>query len=459
MIEQHSWYFTAPWDTTPLRRGDALGFRAAADYFAELLAPGLSNATSDARWITLLSWCLKWSHDAWRHAGGNSLSRREDQSARYAWLRPLELLWVARTLESRESAGQLRGQRSVQRWLQGRSLPNFAMSPDQFRRYRQVGVYGAYRVVFRTMPGLTKGDGWTPDVTALALAKFANDKLPPSARLKEEIFKNGKRWGHWVGDEARYWTMHGWPAWAEKPKGGLLPTPKHSLHSQLPDKERQLLEPVLFGSNPVRRITAEVLAKAKSAKTHADLCIALANSNELLQKLPQEHRASLASLPAFSRFADAAMQAIRSAWESLNQSDEQAPSIEKLAINLHTALEELRAESDAWLRSPDRSHFPFEQVVTRLAETMRDAVTPQSQLRALVRHHQEYGGGRRWLQEKDGKLFPLAKDTGIAASDYRFRLRSLCRLAAQCGVANMSRPLGILASEGAKDDDEDEDTA
>lgn len=65
---QDGWYFTAPWDPVLIRRGDALGLRAGADYFAELLAPGLSNASSDARWISLLSWCLMWSHDQsrWR---------------------------------------------------------------------------------------------------------------------------------------------------------------------------------------------------------------------------------------------------------------------------------------------------------------------------------------------------------------------------------------------------------
>ena len=36
---------------------------------------------------------------------------------------------------------------------------------------------------------------------------------------------------------------------------------------------------------------------------------------------------------------------------------------------------------------------------------------------------------------------PLVADTGIAASDYRFRLRTLGRLAAQCGVARMSDAL------------------
>ncbi|MGZ6376675.1 MAG: hypothetical protein ACXWPI_18395, partial [Ktedonobacterales bacterium] len=171
------WYFTSEWDPVPVRRGDALGFRVGADYFAELLAPGLSNSTFDARWITLLSWSLKWSHVAWTSAGGSDLTRRDDQRARYAWLRPLELLWVVRALRAGQDTGQLRGRRSIERWFKtNEQSPNFAMSPDQFRRYRQVGMYGAYRVVFRTVPGLTEGgNGWTPGSVAHRLAEFAND--------------------------------------------------------------------------------------------------------------------------------------------------------------------------------------------------------------------------------------------------------------------------------------------
>jgi hypothetical protein len=247
MNEQPSWYFTAPWDPVPIRRGDALGFRAGADYFADLLAPGLSNAASDARWISLLSWCLKWSHVVWRNAGGGDLSRRDGQRARYAWLRPLELLWVDRALESGQTTGQLRGRRSLERWRKAeRQLPNFAMSPDQFRRYRQVGTYGAYRVVLRTVPGLTMGDGWTPADTALQLATLVNESLPRDVRLKHEHFENGTKWGHWADDEARYWVRHGWPAAWAKTGSGLLPTPDNAVRKRLPEEERRLLEPVLF---------------------------------------------------------------------------------------------------------------------------------------------------------------------------------------------------------------------
>lgn len=42
------WYFSAPWDPLPVRRGDALGLRAGADYFADIIAPGLSSGTFDS---------------------------------------------------------------------------------------------------------------------------------------------------------------------------------------------------------------------------------------------------------------------------------------------------------------------------------------------------------------------------------------------------------------------------
>lgn len=458
MSELGSWYFTAPWDPVPVRRGDALGFRAGADYFAELLAPGLSNNTSDARWITLLSWCLNWSHVAWRNAGGGDLSRRDEQRARYAWLRPLELLWVARTLGSGQTTGQLRGRRRVKVWLdaidENRWLPNFAMSPDQFRRYRQVGTYGAYRVVFRTVSALTKGDGWTPAETALKLAKLVNDNLPRDARLGDTQFENGTKWGHWDGAEVRYWVERGWQAWRATPYA-LLPTADDAMRRQLPREERQLLEPALFSDTSIRRTTAEVVAAAKSATSHADLCDALANSGELSKQLKP---GALAPLPAFTGFADAAMRAMRVLWNELNHDDEkQTPAIGTVArsTELRSSLDHLREMAHIWLGAPGRSDFRHDDVVSRLATTIQDASTALDQLRALAKHHYEHGGGRRWFREQDGKLVPLVADTGIAASDYRFRIRPLCRLAAQCGVADMTHALDAVNEQDADDEEED----
>jgi hypothetical protein len=46
-------------------------------------------------------------------------------------------------------------------------------------------------------------------------------------------------------------------------------------------------------------------------------------------------------------------------------------------------------------------------------------------------------------------------DTGIAASDYRFRLRALCLLAAQCGVAKTDAALNAMAKEAEDEEEKD----
>jgi metal-dependent hydrolase (beta-lactamase superfamily II) len=83
--------------------------------------------------------------------------------------------------------------------------------------------------------------------------------------------------------------------------------------------------------------------------------------------------------------------------------------------------------------------------VTRLADAVLAVATPAEQLRALSKHHHEHGGGLRWFREQAGKLVPLVPDTDIAATDYRFRLRPLARLAAQCGVTNMNQSLDAIS--------------
>lgn len=470
----HSWYFTAPWDPISVRRGDPLGLRAGADYFADRLAPGLSNASSDARWISLLSWCLQWSHIAWTRSGGGDLSRRDAQLARYAWLRPLELLWVDRTLESGQTTGQLRGRRSVERWRDaGRRPPDFAMSPDQFRRYRQIGTYGAYRVVLRNAPGLTTGDGWTPRATAIELANLMNDGLPSDVKLRLKDFGDGTRWRHWAdGNEARYWVEHGWQMATAEACDGFLPTPRNAVEKRLPIEERRLLKPALFHDASSRRVTAEILASAKTARSHTDLCAALADSNEI-KKLIEPAAAAL--LPAYFHLADTAMHAMRELWKRIiRDKATQTPSSKKLSgcPELQSGLDCLRNASMAWLREPGRSMFRHDQVVTSLAEGMQNAARPLDQLRALARHHEQHGGGRRWFHEQSGVFIPLLADagplladTGIAASNYRFRLRSLSRLAAQCGVADMRVALDAVERSkfdpvsGPPPDEEDEGEA
>lgn len=316
------------------------------------------------------------------------------------------------------------------------------MSPDQFRRYRQVGTYGAYRVVFRAVPGLTTGDGWTLGETGLRLAELVNRSLPPKVRLTPDHFRKGTKWGSWSdGDEARYWVTRGWPNWLAKASNGLLPTPDDAIAKRLPDEERRLLKPLIFAPESVRRVTTELLAGVRDPETHADLCDTLANSIRLSKLIAPE---LLALLPVFSRFADAAMHAMRGLWSEINHDDiRQAPAVDKLARSseLCDRLDKVRETGGVWLRMRNHSVFPHGHVVTELAQAMRGTKTHIERLRALALHHHKHGGGRRWFREMDGKMVPLVADTGIAASDYRFRLRSLARLAAQCGVARMSHVL------------------
>src|SRR4051794_9292509 len=146
--------FTEPWDPIVVRRGDALGLLALTSVFAEMVAPGLTNRVRDGRWVTILSWCLVRSQQIFQASGGRSVVTRVEQSSRYAWLRPLELMWAARTIALAEDDWRdrpLLGRRRVQPWYEDQvnrrySADRFGMSVDQFRAYRQIGTYGGYRV-------------------------------------------------------------------------------------------------------------------------------------------------------------------------------------------------------------------------------------------------------------------------------------------------------------------------
>ncbi len=62
------------------------------------------------------------------------------------------------------------------------------------------------------------------------------------------------------------------------------------------------------------------------------------------------------------------MHAMRTLWNEINHDDmKQAPTVEKLArsAELRDRLEQLRQAATAWLRTPGRSTFPHESVVTR----------------------------------------------------------------------------------------------
>lgn len=170
---------------------------------------------------------------------------RDRQAARrlYEWIRPLELLWVARTLErTGENARrrQLPGQRAVRRWLENRAEPDFGLSMDQRVRYRQTGAYGGYRVALRRLPGLTiGGDGWQAGVVGERLAEIVNQKID----WRRPNFDKFKRRSVEGND---FWLGH----WEDWDHGGGDFFPERSDHvRQLPGDEAKVIRRVLFGGD------------------------------------------------------------------------------------------------------------------------------------------------------------------------------------------------------------------
>ena len=454
MFEEPSVFFTAPWDPLSRRRGDPLGLRGAAEVFAELLAPGLTNATGDARWVMILSWCLVWSHEAWTAAGGGDLGRREGQRQRYAWLRPLELLWVARSLKlggDGTERRQLPGRNAVNRWeAERRKGDAFGMRPEQLRRYRQAGVYGAYRTLFRQTPSLTLGesgrpDGWTPTAGAHALAEHANGRLPLAARLTAGSFEAGHKWGAWSGgNEARWWLTRGWREWETPQDVPWLPSVRER-HEVLDASERELLAPHLFPRGGRRWAIVERLASAPSGMGHQQLCEHLAGSPELARALGLP----LQALPHFTRLADAGLEAIGRIWAGL-QREAVGATLDALAgdDDVKDALLDLHMAARAWLDFAGRSSFPRHEDVGAFAEAAARSASTRDGVRNLVLHHSQRGGGLRWMALRAGdRVEALLPQRPGGTSLYRFRLRQLARLAHQCAFTGMEAALNADAAD------------
>ena len=451
--------FTAPWEPVIVRRGDALGLRALADQFADAVAPDLSNRVRDGRWVTILAWCLARSHEVFHASGGRSVATRALQRERYAWMRPLELMWVARTIALAEDwrDRSLSGQRSVKPWYNDheQATDRFGMSVDQFRAYRQTGMYGGYRLAFRKWPGLTvSGDGWTPGAATNRLAKWLDAKLgaarPPwplhvgdgdDDRLSTRSAKLGR------GDEYRWWLRH----WTTFDRGGrsiddnTLPRGKFEFEI-LP--EVHLLKPLVFGdesSGQQRLKVACEVAKAPAAN-HMEVCEHL---GRVFASDP-----TIKLLPRFTRLADAGMAAMDLIAKSL-QTVSRVELAKVAALTDATRVcDDLMAAAQEWdknaemqLRHVERAH--------RFACAIPSA-RPIECLRAILHHHEVYGGGLRWFVLRDGWIEPRTPPRA-GSSGYRFRLWSLCRLATQCGVLQ-NMPDALFGDDETEADESSENT-
>jgi hypothetical protein len=156
----------------------------------------------------------------------------------------------------------------VRRWIVDEQIANFAMTPDQFRAYRQIGMYGGYRLAFRKWPRLTRGgDGWTPGVACTALAKWLDGKLGKARPKFGDDDVPVSKWSIWKGNEASWWLKN----WPEFKAGG-----KNAEENTLPQRrtgsgklpEAHLLEPMVFGDEAAgkrRRLVVKLLSNSKAA--------------------------------------------------------------------------------------------------------------------------------------------------------------------------------------------------
>lgn len=458
-------FFTAPMEPVLVRRGDALGLRAISDEFADAVAPDLNNSVGDGRWVTILAWCLQRSHEVFLASGGQSLVSRAEQRARYDWLRPLELMWVARTIAVAKDFKnrQLFGVRRVQDWQTNRSKPHFGMSEERFRAYRQTGTYAGYRLAFRKWPGMTVGgmtvggDGWTPGPATRQLAKWLDGKLgkarPPwgldAAKLPPgRIPKPGS------GKEAEWWLRQ----WKEFDQAG---TKSLSVGNTLPSRrddfsvlpEAKFLRPLIFGTDSndthrQRRLKIIGVIEKSTAKNHQELCRQLANA------FPNDPIITL--LPAFSRLADAGMAAMDLIAQAFHNRSQVKLSVVADSPDANQVCTELFTAAKRW-RDRKRNEGSLSLRHIETADRFADAIMskdPRECLKALLLHHEISGGGLRWFVLRDGQIEPRTPPSAGQPSLYRFRLWTLCRLATQCGVLK-KMPSSLLAEVEPTEEEEE----
>jgi hypothetical protein len=450
------WFYSSPIEDISVRRGDPLGMRALAEDMAEMLAPGLSNRTIDGRWLSILCWAVNQAYSA-RQALGvvkDDGAIASPQAARelYRWLRPLEILWVARTVKATDDRGkgrQLPGVRALRRWIDNEFRPSrFGFEPSAYDRYRFTGLYGAYRVALRSLPGLTIGrDGWRLDMLGRCLAEVVQEHV--RCGQTHRVTK-GRR-----PEPERYWE-HSFK-WHSR-GGDYLPTllaqPK-----RLPKSERDFLSRALFSSHEgsetqraagVRRRAVVEAAASSSATTRsgvlADVARALGKGKVVDQ---------LRLLSPFCELADAGVAAMNACWRVVTQGNSTTIGFARLSEALGTsevcdALDVLASAAKRWHCDATRRFA----VADELAEgVLKAGDHRKQQLQAILRHHNRFGGGLKWVAIEGDTIKPLAPVTAGAASEYAFRITALSRLGVQCGIIE-EMPLALRTSAELADEEE-----
>lgn len=223
--------------------------------------------------------------------------------------------------------------------------------------------------------------------------------------------------------------------------------PRWKDDEKLPESDH--LKPLLFGDDKhgTQRLKVAREVEKAPATDHIGVCEHLARA---FGSDPY------VSLPRFSRLADAGMAAMDLVAKSL-QNEVRVELAEVAALPQAASIcEELMAAARKWCENASM-HFPHVVTADRFADAIRSG-RPVECLRALLQHHEIYGGGLLWFVLRNGRVERRAPSGG-GSSLYRFRLWSLCRLATQCGVLrNMPRALceDMESEEGKSSETDDE---
>ena len=145
----------------------------------------------------------------------------------------------------------------------------------------------------------------------------------------------------------------------------------------------------------------------------------------------------LALMSPFCELADAGIVAMNACWIAVSAGGAVgfARTSDVLARpEIATALDGLAAAAKRWQREASTARRSIPVADALAAGVLGAGGQRCRQLQALERHHNQFGGGLKWLAIEGDTIKPLAPIGGGDASMYRFRVSALGRLGVQAGI-------------------------